>query len=168
MPARLRRSARRALGEKGNNMDSNFDKSFNGKVRFTEFGGTAVLFKNGTGAASVRGTCVSLKTATPWTVALTGIDQPDCVGVVLEPDIPDGGDLWVTISGVAPVLFGGSATVKNLARTPITADSGAAGIAIAEAFPTSPFATDKHFCEIGHIIESRTGAGLANVILHFN
>ena len=42
------------------------------------------------------------------------------------------------------------------------------GQALNEAVPTSPFATDKHFCEIGHVLETRTGAGLAKVNLHFN
>jgi len=42
------------------------------------------------------------------------------------------------------------------------------GNAIAGAFPTSPFATDKHFQELGHSMQSRTGAGLARVNLRFN
>jgi len=42
------------------------------------------------------------------------------------------------------------------------------GQAKSEAVPTSPFATDKHFSEIGHVLESRTGEGLAKVYLDFN
>ncbi|KKL90587.1 hypothetical protein LCGC14_1903210 [marine sediment metagenome] len=34
--------------------------------------------------------------------------------------------------------------------------------------PTSQFATDKHFMEIGHILENTGGAGLARTVLHFN
>jgi hypothetical protein len=56
-----------------------------------------------------------------------------------------------------------------LARTGLAADTGeVAGQALSEALPESPFTDAKHFCEIGHCLESRTGAGLALVNLHFN
>ena len=42
------------------------------------------------------------------------------------------------------------------------------GQALSEALAAPPFATDKHFYEIGHVLESRVGAGLAKCILHFN
>ncbi len=60
-------------------------------------------------------------------------------------------------------------TAGQLARTFVTADAGfVAGRALAENVPTAPFASDKHFCEIGHVAETRVGAGLAKVNLHFN
>ena len=39
---------------------------------------------------------------------------------------------------------------------------------MSDALPASPFTDSKHFYEIGHVIEARTGAGLASVVLHFN
>jgi hypothetical protein len=42
------------------------------------------------------------------------------------------------------------------------------GNAVAEAVPSSPFATDKHFQEIGHVLETTGGAGLALCLLHSN
>jgi len=29
-------------------------------------------------------------------------------------------------------------------------------------------ASDKHFAEVGHLLESRTGPGLAKTLIHFN
>jgi hypothetical protein len=73
------------------------------------------------------------------------------------------------VSGIADVYFWGNTVRGHLARTGIASDTGeVSGQALSEAVPESPFATDKHFCEIGHVIESRTGAGLAKIIMHFN
>jgi len=47
-------------------------------------------------------------------------------------------------------------------------ESYVTGQALSEELPASPFTDAKHFYEIGHVIEARTGAGLASVILHFN
>lgn len=97
------------------------------------------------------------------------IDVPNAIGVFYESGIADGAYAWVVVSGIADVYFIGNTTIGQLARTGLSADTGeVAGQAIAEAVPTPPFATDKHFCEIGHILESRVGAGLAKVVLHFN
>ena len=75
----------------------------------------------------------------------------------------------MVVSGIADVYFVGNTTRGYLARTFITGDAGyVTGQALSEAVPTAPFSTDKHFCEIGHILSSRTGAGLARVNLHFN
>jgi hypothetical protein len=102
-------------------------------------------------------------------VTLVDIGVPNCIGVFLESGVADGAEAFIVVAGIADVYFWDSATRGQLARTGIAADTGeVSGQALSEAVPSSPFATDKHFCEIGHVLESRTGAGLAKCILHFN
>jgi hypothetical protein len=139
-------------------------------VKFTEDGGLAILMRNWTGAASVKGLVVRLSSTGNRKVVPVIVDAPDPIGVFLDDDVENGGEAWVVVAGVAYVYFVGNTTAGNLARTFITADGAAyvTGQALAEAIPTSPFASDKHFCEMGHVVDSRTGAGLARVILHFN
>lgn len=137
--------------------------------KFTPDGGVAIKKTNKTGAASIKGYCVTTGGTVDNSVILVGIDIPNCIGVFLESGIADGDDAWIVISGIADVYFWGSTTRGHLARTGLAADTGEiSGQALSEAIPTSPFATDKHFCEIGHVLESRTGAGLAKCVLHFN
>lgn len=138
-------------------------------IKLTEEGGLAVKYINKTGAASIKGYCVTTGSSVNNSVVLVPIDVPNCIGVFYESGIADGSEAWVVVSGVADVYFWGSTTRGHLARTGLTADTGEiSGQALSEAIPTSPFATDKHFCEIGHVLETRTGAGLAKVNLHFN
>jgi hypothetical protein len=139
------------------------------KTKPTPDGGTAILLTNKTGAASIKGYCVTTGNAANNSVILVGIGIPNCIGVFLESGVPDGSEAWIVVSGIADVYFWASTTRGYLARTGIASDTGEiAGQALSEAIPTSPFATDKHFCEIGHVLETRTGAGLAKVVLHFN
>lgn len=139
------------------------------KVKFTEDGGLAIKLTNKTGAASVKGYLVHNSSAVDNAVVLSQIDIPDCVGVFLESDVADGEEAWIAVAGIADVYFSGDSTRGHMARVGVSQDTGKAnGQAISEAIPTSPFASDKHFAEIGHVLESRTGAGLAKCVLHFN
>jgi hypothetical protein len=139
------------------------------KTKMTEAGGMAILLTNKTGAASIKGYLVDASPTVDNAVQLVPVNAPDCIGVFLESGIADGAEAWVVVSGIADVYFFGSTTRGHYARVGVTADTGeAAGQAISEELPTSPFATDKHFAEIGHVLESRTGAGLAKCCLHFN
>jgi hypothetical protein len=141
----------------------------NDRIKFTAEGGLAVRYTNKTGAASVKGYCVSTSDAANDSVKLVAIDSPDCIGVFLDSGVTDGEMTWIVVAGRAYVYFWGNAVRGYLARTGLTADSGEiAGQATSEAVPGSPFNVDKHFCEIGHCLESHTGAGLALVNLHFN
>lgn len=95
--------------------------------------------------------------------------RPVAIDHTHEPATPDGAECWVVISGIAEVLFIGNTVTGYLARTFLSSEAGyITGYAVAEALPTPPFDTDKHFCEIGHVLTTRTGAGLAKVVLHFN
>ena len=135
----------------------------------TPEGGYAVKLINTTGAASVKGRGVEANSALDNSVVLVGIDVVDCIGVFYESGIADGDYAWIVTSGIADVLFIGATTRHDFARVNITADaSPVAGGIISEAVPTSPFATDKHFAEIGHVLETIGAAGLAKVNLHFN
>src|SRR5512138_3853057 len=134
----------------------------NPKIKFTFEGGLAIKLTNKTGAPSVKGYCVTSNDGANNSVKLVPVDAPSCIGVFYESGIADGVEAWVVISGIADVYFWGNTTRGQLARTGLAADTGeVSGQAMSEAVPTSPFATDKHFCEIGHVLESRTGAGLA-------
>ena len=140
-----------------------------GKIAVTDDGGLAIKLTNKTGAASIEGYVVTASDTTDNAVMLVPVQDPDAIGVFLESDVADGDEAWVVISGIAEVYFSNAPTKGYLARTGLTADTGeVSGQALSEAIPTSPFATDKHFCEIGHILETKSEAGLAKVVLHFN
>lgn len=140
-------------------------------IKFTPEGGLAVKVTNKTGGVSVKGEVVTVynDTAIDNAVEKIVVDVPTPTAIIYESGVADGSEMWVVTNGIADVYFIGSATRGHLARGFVTGDAGyVAGQALSEAFPASPFATDKHFYEIGHVIQSRTGAGLARVMLHFN
>lgn len=138
------------------------------KVKFTAEGGVAVKLVNKTGANSIKGYCVTAGSADN-SVILVAIDVPNCIGVFYESGIPDGSDAWVVVSGIADVYFWNAPTRGYLARTGLTSDTGEiSGQALSESVPTTPFAVDKHFCEIGHVLETKGTSGLAKIIMHFN
>jgi hypothetical protein len=143
----------------------------NENVKFTPEGGLAIRMINKTGGVSVKGEVVDAYSATAINGAVKKIVQnvPDPIGVIYDSGVADGSYMWVVVSGIAEAYFIGSTTLGHLARGFITGDAGyVTGQVLSEAVPTSPFADDKHFYEIGHVIEARTGAGLAKVVLHFN
>lgn len=128
----------------------------------------AIYLVNRTGGNTTKGYIASASTSYDGAFRYTPVNNPDAFGIVLESGIADGSPCWLAVSGAVEVYFGGNATRGQFARATVTADGYADGQAIAEALPSSPFATDKHFQEIGHVIQSRTGAGLALCVIHFN
>lgn len=142
----------------------------NDKVMFTPTGGIAVKLTNKTTAASVKGEVVHSNSGQNNSVIKAVKDVPDPIGVFYESGVADGQEAWVVVSGIAEVYFVGDTTRGHLARGFLTADGASyvSGQALSEAVPSSPFSDDKHFYEIGHVLESRTGEGLAKCILHFN
>lgn len=141
---------------------------FGQKTRITPEGGLAVLMINKTGGASTKGYIVENSATTNNGVQYTTVDDIDPIGVMYETGIPDGSPCWVVVSGIAHVYYATAVIKDSLSRVPVTAEGYADGQAVNEALPTSPFATDKHFQEIGHPIETRGTAGLALTVLHFN
>jgi len=140
-----------------------------GSAKMNSDGGYMVRMTNRTGGTSVKGEVVCASSSYNSAVAKIVQNVPDPIGCFYESGIADGAEAWVVVSGRAQVYFIGNTTHGHLARGFVTSDSGyVTGQALSEAVPSSPFATDKHFYEIGHVIESRTGAGLAWTMLHFN
>jgi hypothetical protein len=137
-------------------------------VEITPEGGVAYWTENQTGGASVKGQLIEPSTATDHAVQTISTDEPDPIGVIYDGGVANGGQIRVVFSGRAEVLFGNAPTRHNFARNNITSDSVANGLAISEPLPSPPFASDKHFLEIGHILETKGAPGLALVNLHFN
>lgn len=154
--------------------DGNINRhTFQGKVWFTPIGGIAISLVNSTGAESVQGTLIKADAAVDSAFDLVTVDAPDILGVVYGDldgnQVADGVVCWVVIGGIAKVKFQAATTRGHIARMTVAGDADdAAGIAISEAYPTSPFATDKHFQECGHVLETIGGAGLALCAVHFN
>lgn len=142
------------------------------KVIITPLGGIAVSLTNKTGGVSAKGYMVRAGAAVDNSFVTAAVDIPDVIGVVYGDingdQVADGAECYVVTAGIAEVYFGGNTTRGNFIRNTVAADGYAAGQALAEALPTAPFATDKHFHEIGHVLETRVGAGLAKGVLHFN
>lgn len=138
-------------------------------ITFTPEGGLAFWMINKTGNASFKGAVVGASSTDVNAFELIAVDSPDPIGIVYDDGIADGELCRVVFSGKAEVFYIGSVTLRYFARVTVAADIGnEAGKAIAEPAPIPPFSTDKHFQEIGHVLEDRVGAGLALTNLHFN
>lgn len=134
----------------------------------TPEGGTVTWVINKTGAPSIKGYIVEPEGSTDFAVKYPEPGDVDPIGVVYDSDIPDGSLMRIVVAGIADVFYRGNVTRATFARVATTVEAGNGGQAVNEALPIPPFATDKHFQEIGHPIESRIGAGLAKTVLHFN
>ncbi|MCK9602403.1 MAG: hypothetical protein M0R37_15495 [Bacteroidales bacterium] len=141
-----------------------------GKAFFTPEGGLTIKLTNKTGAPSVKGYMVHANSGQDNSFVLGLVDEPDPIGFVYENGVADGSECLVVVSGIAQVYFIGNTTRGQFARWFLSADGASyvAGQCIAEALPASPFSDAKHFYEVGHVLESRTGAGLAKCVIHFN
>ena len=133
------------------------------KYKLTAIGGIAIRLTNKTGGNTVAGQLVAPYSATAIDDAFktAAASSDEVFGIVLDAGIADGSEAWVIISGIADVLTdaGGSARGDRMisSATAGSADVWNTGGAVAT-----------HFLEIGHCIETRTGAGLARCVLHFN
>ena len=133
--------------------------------------GQQIKITNKTGGASVKGYILEASDSTDRAVGLIdAANDPDPIGIVYEAGIADESDMWIWCEGaICEVYYIDTATHGQFARTGVTGDTGeTAGQAVAEAVPTSPFATDKHFQEIGHVLTTHSGAGLALTWFHTN
>lgn len=143
-----------------------------GDVGLTSDGGLAIKLTNKTGGTTTKGYLAHPYASQDNAFDYTPLDEPDIIGIVFGDDagnqVGDGVECWVVVTGVAKVYCIAAVTRGYYVRMGVTADGGAAGQGIAEAAPSSPFATDKHFQEVGHAIESTGGAGVVTTVLHFN
>lgn len=137
------------------------------KQNVTPEGGTYIWMINKTGAASIKGYIVQPAASTDNGAVYTIDGDIDPIGVVYDAGVADGSLMRVVVSGIAEVYYGTAVVRGTFSRVAVAADSVASGQAVNEPLPSSPFATDKHFQEIGHPIESKA-SGLAKTVLHFN
>jgi hypothetical protein len=131
------------------------------KGGISDIGGNIIKLTNKTGSNSVAGQLVQGDTTQDNAFATSGANSDDTIGIVLEDGVSDGSETWIVISGIADVLMdaGGSTRGDRIisSATAGSADVWNVGGAVAT-----------HFQEIGHCIETRVGAGLAKIVLHFN
>lgn len=132
--------------------------------------GPQIRLTNKTGGNTTKGYLVSFSNTTAHAFKYCIVDEPDIIGVVYEAGIADGSECWIWITNAyCQVYYISDVDLEDFARNTITGDSDTtSGKAVAEAAPSPPFSSDKHFEEIGHVGESRTGAGLVLTLLHFN
>ena len=130
--------------------------------------GYLIKLVNRTGASSVKGTLVSCSTSADREV-IKQANEYDTIGVVQEGGVAEGSEMWVWMIGsVCQVLL--KDTVASV-RGDILIAADTDGRAGDVANPGSGLpATDTHFKECGHFIESKTGGTdvLALAMLHFN
>jgi hypothetical protein len=129
--------------------------------------GVLVKMINRTGGASVKGSLVSPST-TADKEAILQANEYDTIGVVQESGVAEGSEMWVWISGFAQVLFKDS-TAAVRGNILIAADTDGRGAGVANPGSGLP-ATDTHFKECGHVLESKNAGTNVLVLcnLHFN
>jgi hypothetical protein len=137
------------------------------KMKFTAEGGLAIKLTNKTGVASVKGSVVSCSTGTDNSFILQA-NEYDSIGVVYENSIADASECWVVIAGIAEVLLKNS-TASTRGDIAFAADTDGRFISTSPS-GSPPVATDTHFKEIGHVLESKSSGTnvLCKCILHFN
>jgi len=142
--------------------------SCGGKVAFTPEGGLAVKLTNRTGAASVKGSVLTMSTAYDAAFALQTAEF-DGVAVAYESGIADGAESWVVVSGIAEVLLKDGTAATHGAWTKCADTDGRAEATIPPS-GIGALSTADHFKEIGHCIESKAAGTdvLAKVVLHWN
>ncbi len=133
------------------------------KYKLTPIGGFAISLTNKTGSASVAGQLVEVYSASAIDDAFkaAAANSDAVIGIVLNAGIADASDTWIIVSGIADVLMDGGGSARG-DRIISSATAGSGDVwNVGGAVAT-------HFLEIGHCIETRTGAGLARCVLHFN
>ena len=140
-----------------------------GKVTFeSPIGGYGYWILNKTGGPSIKGYIAEPSSTTDNAVQYTTGGDIDPMAIVYDDGVPDGEMMRVITSGIAEVYYPGNVVRATFSRVPTVGEALADGHAINEPLPVPPFATDKHFQEIGHPTESITGPGLAKTNLHWN
>lgn len=106
---------------------------------------------NKTGGASIKGYLLRASSTTNYGFQYVAVDEPDPIYVVYESGVADGSEMWVWAFGLVQIYTGNACSRRYVIRAVATGDADTtSGRATAEAAPSSPFATDKHFQEIAH------------------
>lgn len=130
------------------------------KAGITPIGGFAIKVTNKTGSPTVKGQLVIASTVTADAFATAPASSDEVIGIVYEAGVADGSEAWIVGSGKADVLIdaGGCVIGDRLVS------SATAGSADVNNLPIAAV----HFQEVGHSFETRVGAGLARLTVHFN
>lgn len=133
----------------------------------TPEGGHFVWMTNGIGSATEKGQLVAVSDTDDNEFVLLPADAADCIGVVYDDGVADGGLCRIVIQGVADVLLedGTGATRGYWARGSETV-AGRADI----TEPNPPGFALPHFSEIGHGMQTVSSGTdvLARCFIHFN
>lgn len=143
------------------------------KVKHTALGGIAIKLYNRTGVVTVQGQAVKADVATDDGFIITGVDDTEAMGVILESGIADDALAWIVISGICDVAMKDNTAATRGNWVKVSDEAGYADSTLA----TPPFGgvaqLDEHMREIGHCIESVAAGGggthiLARCVLTFN
>jgi hypothetical protein len=130
--------------------------------------GFLVKIINRTGHTSVKGEVISPST-TADKEAILQANEYDAFGVVQEAGIAEGSEMYVWVSGSTCQVLLKDTIAATRGEIALCADTN--GRAIGTTNPGSGLpATDTHFKEIGHVLESKVGGTNVLVLctLHFN
>ena len=136
-------------------------------------GNIAVRLINKTGAASIKGTLVESAVGIPaleYSFGITGADDYQPIGVVIESGIADGEWCWVAIAGLVDVMLKDS-TASTAGYWVYTADAAGRADATLASPPGGGIPElETHMREIGHCRETKTAGTsvLCKIIMHFN
>ena len=134
----------------------------NSYFKITPEGGFAVRLTNKSGAVTVKGQIVGIKTGTDNAFDLTAVGATYNLGVVYESGVADAAECWVVVAGIAQVLMKNAAERGQLCRIPLNTDAGeAAGYAMAAAQSDTA-----SVYKIGDVLESAAAEALCKVLLH--
>ena len=134
----------------------------NSYFKITPEGGFAVRLTNKSGAETVKGQIVGIKTGTDNAFDLTAVGATYNLGVVYESGVADAAECWVVVGGIAQVLMKNAAVRGQLCRIPLTADdSEAAGYAMA-----ADQSDTASVYKIGDVLETADAEVLCKVLLH--
>jgi hypothetical protein len=134
--------------------------------------GTQVRLTNRTGSTSIKGTLLECSSSNDKGVAIAPADAPDVVYVCAESGIANGSEVWCwCVGSVCQVLLQNStASTRDYWVRTSTSVAGRADATNAAPPGGSTVATDNHFDEIGHCLESKTAGTdvLALIAFHLN
>ena len=127
--------------------------------------GFLVKYRNGTGAATVKGTVVSTSTSAN-NEFVPQANRYDAVGVVAVGGVENGSDCWLWRHGsVCQVLFENSvAAVRGYLAICSATDGRATNIDVPAVSPVEA----EHFMELGHVAESHAGGTDVLILIHFH
>ncbi len=143
------------------------------KSGMSALGGICIKLTNKTGSNTIAGQLVQAGTATDDSFILSGVDETENIGVVLDSGIGDGNEAWLVISGIADVAMKDdtAATRGNWVKASSEAGYGDSTNATPPGGGVPEL--DEHMREVGNCIENVVAGGggvhiLARCVLHFN